>query len=122
MTNFDVRIIKFIPSVVIRRKLAGQNNGAQHSGRGSIVPHPLNIFLQLAAEDTHCTKTGVTLMCKAIVAAGLTANSGNTETIVKQMMLVAHMAVTCGTTFTDALSEMVEPKQVIALYTMRCFA
>ena len=122
MTNFDVRIIKFIPSNVIRRKLAGQNNGAQHSGRGSSVPQLLNIFLQLAAEDTQCKKTCVILMCEAIVEARLTANSGNTETIVKQMRLVAHMALTCGTTFTDALSEMVEPKQVIALYTMRCFS
>ena len=32
------------------------------------------------------------------------------------------MASTCGTTFTDALGKMVERKQVIALYTMRCFA
>ena len=54
MTNFDVRIIKFNPSNVIMRKLAGQNNGAQHSGRGSSVPQLLNIFLQLAAEDTQC--------------------------------------------------------------------
>ena len=53
--------------------------------------------------------------------AGLTAKSSNTETIVKQMRPVAHMAVTCGTTFTDALSNMVERKPVIALYTMRCF-
>ena len=50
--------------------------------------------------------------------AGLTAKSGNTETIVKQMRPAAHMALTCGTTFTDALGKMVERKQVIALYTM----
>ena len=50
--------------------------------------------------------------------AGLTAKSSNTETIVKQMRPAAHMALMCGTTFTDALSKMVERKQVIALYTM----
>ena len=54
--------------------------------------------------------------------AGLTAKPGNTETIVKQMRPAAHMALTCGTTFTDALGKMVERKQLIALYTMRCFA
>ena len=54
--------------------------------------------------------------------AGLTANSGNTETIVKQMRPAAHMALTRGATFTDALGKMVERKVVIALYTMRCFA
>ena len=37
------------------------------------------------------------------------------------MRLAAHMALICGTTFTDALGKMVERKQVIALYTMRCF-
>ena len=122
MTNFDVRIIKFDTSVEIRRKLAGQHNRAQHSGRESSVPQLLNNFLQLAAEDTQCKKTVVTLMCEAIVEAGLTAKSGNTETIVKQMRPAAHMALTCGATFTDALGKMVERKQVIALYTMRCFA
>ena len=34
---------------------------------------------------------------------------------------VAHMAVTCGITFTDALSKLVERKHVITLYTMTCF-
>ena len=72
----------------------------------------------MAAEDTPCKKTVVTLMCEA----GLTAKSGNTETIVTQMRPAAHMALVCGTTFTDALGKMVERKQVIALYTMRCFA
>ena len=33
----------------------------------------------------------------------------------------AHMTLTCGTTFTDALSKMVERKQGIALFTMRRF-
>ena len=32
------------------------------------------------------------------------------------------MALACGTTFRDVLSKMVECKQVIALYPMRCFA
>ena len=54
--------------------------------------------------------------------AGLTAKSGNTETIVKQMRPAPHMALTCGTTVTDTLGKMVEHKRVIALYTMRCFA
>ena len=53
---------------------------------------------------------------------GLTLKPGNTETIVKEMKPAAPMALTCGTTFTDALTKMVERKQVIALYTMRCFA
>ena len=122
MTNFEVRIIKFDTSVAIRRKLGGQHNTAQHSGREHSVPQLLNNFLQLAAEDTQRKKTFVTLMCVAIVEAGLTAKSGNTETIVKQMMSAAHIALTCGTTFTDALSKMVERKQVIALFPMRCFA
>ena len=61
-------------------------------------------------------------MCQAIVEAGFTANSGNTETIVKQMRPAAHMALTCGTTSTDARRKMVERKQVIALFTMPCFA
>ena len=121
-TNFDVRIIKFDTSIEIRRKMAGQHNRAQHSGRESSVPQLLNMFLQLAAEDIQCKKTAVTLMCEAIVEAGLTAKSGNTETIVKQMRPTAHMALTCCATFTDALGKMVERKQVIALYTMRCFA
>ena len=121
MTNFDARIIKFDTSAEIRRKLAGQHNRAQHSGRESSVPQLLNNFLPLVAEDTQCKKTIVTLMCQAIVEAGLTAKSGNMETIVKQMRPVAHMALTCGTIFTDALAKMVEPKLVIALYTMRCF-
>ena len=112
MTNFDVRIIKFDTSVEIRRKLVGQHNRAQHSGRESSVPQLLNNFLQLAAEDTQCKKTVVTLMCEAIVEAGLTAKSGNTETIVKQMRPAAHVALTCGATFTDALGKMVELKQV----------
>ena len=51
----------------------------------------------------------------------LTAKSGNTETFVKQMRPVAHMAPMCGTTFTDALGKMVERKHVIALCTMGCF-
>ena len=38
MTNFDMRVIKFDTSVEIRRKLAGQHNRAQHSGRESGVP------------------------------------------------------------------------------------
>ena len=122
MTNFDVRIIKFDTSVEIGRKLAGQHNRAQHSGRESSVPQLLNNFLQLAAEDTQCKKTVVTLMCEAIVEAGLTAKSGNTETIVKQMRPAAHMALTCGATFTDALGKMVERKHMIAIYTTRCFA
>ena len=122
MTNFDVRIIKLDTSVAIKRKLAGQHNRAQHSGRESSVPQLLNNFLQLAAQDTQCKKTMVTLMCEAIVEAGLTAKSGNTETIVKQMRPAAHMALTCGTTLTDTLGKMVERKQVIGLYTMRCFA
>ena len=54
--------------------------------------------------------------------AGLTAESGNAERIVNQMRLAAHMALACGTYFTDALGKIVEGKQVIALYTMRCFA
>ena len=54
--------------------------------------------------------------------AGLTAKFRNTEAIVKQMRQAAHMALTCGTTFTDTLGKMVERKHVIALYTMRCFA
>ena len=61
MTTFDVRIIKFDTSLEIRRKLDGQHNKAQHSGRESSVPQPLNNFLQLAAEDTQCKKTVVTL-------------------------------------------------------------
>ena len=61
-------------------------------------------------------------MCEAMVEAELTAKSGNTETIVKQMRPAAHMALTFGTTLTDALGKMVERKQVIALYAMRCFA
>ena len=76
----------------------------------------LNNFLPLAAEDTQCKKAIVTLMCDAIVEAGLTAKSGSTETIVKQMTL------TCGTTFMDALNKMVDRKQVIALFIMRRFA
>ena len=122
MTNFDVRIIKFDTSVEIRRQLAGQHNTAQHSGRESTVPEMWNNFLQVAAENTQCKKTIVTLMCEAIVEAGLTAKSGNTKTIVKWMRPTAHMALTCGTTFTDALSKMVGRKQVTALFTMRCFA
>ena len=116
MTNFDVCIIKFDTSVEIRRKLAGQHNRLQHSGRESSVPQLLNNFLQLAAEDTQCNKTLVTLMCEAIMGAGLAANSGNTETIVKQMRPAAHMAVTCGTTFTDELSKMVERKRNSKIY------
>ena len=38
------------------------------------------------------------------------------------MRPAADMALTCGTIFTDALGKMMECKQVIALYTMRCFA
>ena len=121
MTTFDVRIIKFDTSLEIRLKLARQHNRAQDSGRESGVPQPLNNFLQLVIEDTQCKKTAVTLMCEAIVEAGLTAKCGNTETIVKQMRRAAHMALTCGTILTDALSKMVERKQVIDLYTMRCF-
>ena len=122
MTNFDVRIIKFDTSVEIWRNLAGQHIRAQHNGRESSVPQLLKNFLQLAAEDTQCKQTVVTLMCEAIVEAGLTAKSSNTATIVKQMRPATHMALTCGTTFTDALSKMVECKHVIALYTMCCFA
>ena len=119
MTNFDVRIIKFDTSLEIRRKLAEQHNRAQHSGRESSVPQLLNNFLHLAAEDTQCKKTVVALMCEAIVEAGLIAQSGNTETIVKQMRPTTHMALTCGATFTDALGKLLERKQVIALYTMQ---
>ena len=118
MTNVDVRIIKFDTSLEIRRKVAGQHNRAQHRGRESSVRQLLNNFLQLAAEDTQCKKTFVTLMCEAIAEAGLTAKSGNTETIVKPMRPTAHMALTCGATSTYALGKMVECKQVIALYTM----
>ena len=114
MTNFDVRIIKFDTSLEIRRKLAEQHNGAQHSGRESSVPQLLNSFLHLAAEDTQCKKTVVALMCEAIVEAGLTAQSGNTETIVKQMRPFTHMALTCGAAFTDALGKLLERKQVIS--------
>ena len=65
MTNFDVRIIKFDTSLEITRKLAGQHDRAQHSGRESSVPQLLNNFLQLAAGDTQCKKTFVALMCEA---------------------------------------------------------
>ena len=81
-----------------------------------IVPQPLNYFPQLVAEDTQCKKTIVTMMCDPIVEAGLTAKWGNTKTIVKQMRPATHMALTCGTTFMDALSKMVERKQVYALF------
>ena len=99
MTNFDMRIIKFDTSLEILRKLAGQHNRAQHSGRESSVPQLLNNFLQLAAEDTQCMKTVVSLMSEAIVEAGLNAKSGNTGTMVKQIRPAAHMALTCGTSF-----------------------
>ena len=122
MTNFDVRIIKFDTFLEIKRQLAGQHNRSQHTGRESNVPQLLNNFLQLATEDTHCTKTVVTLMCEAILEAGLTAKFATTETIVKQMRPAAHMALACGTAFAGALGKMVERKQVIALYTMQCFA
>ena len=55
-------------------------------------------------------------------SGSLVLKSGNTETIVKQMRLAAHMTMTCGTPFTDALTKMVERKQVIAPFTMRCLA
>ena len=42
--------------------------------------------------------------------------------IVKQMRPVAHMGLTCGTTFTQALAKMVKRKQAFALFSMRCFA
>ena len=84
------------------------------------APQLLNNFLQMVAKHTRCKKTFVTLM-RRILEAGLTAKCGNTETIVKQMRLAALMALTCGTTFTDALGKMVEHKPVIALYTIRCF-
>ena len=117
-----MRILKFDPPLEIRRKLAGQHNRAQHGGCESNVPQLLNNFLQPAATDTQCKKTIVTLIREAIVEVGLTAKSGNTKTIVKQMRPAAQMALTCGATFTDALGKMVEHKQVIALCTMRCFA
>ena len=60
-------------------------------------------------------------MYEAIVQSGLTATSGNAEAIVKQIKRAMHMALTCGATYTDTLSKMVECKQVIAFYTMRCF-
>ena len=98
----------------------------QHSGRESTITatvlQPLNNFLQLAAEDTQCKKTVVTFTSEAIVEPGLTAKSGNMETVVKQMRPAAHMALTCDTIFTDTCGKMVEHKQVIALYAMRCFA
>ena len=122
MTTFDARVIKFDTSLEMRRNMAGLHNRAQHSGRESSVPQLLNNFLQLAAKDTQCKKTIVTLMCEAMVEARMTAKSGNTETIIKQMRQAAHMALTCGTTFMDVVGKMVERKQVIALYTMRCFA
>ena len=105
MTNFDVRIIKFDTSVEIRQKLAGQHNRAQHSGRESSVPQLLNNFLQLATEDIQCNKMVVTLMCEAILEAGRTVKSGNTETIVKKVRPATHMALTCGTTFTEHFTE-----------------
>ena len=104
MTNFDVRIIKFHASVQNRRKLAGQHNRAQHNGRESSIPQLLNNFRQLVGEDTQSKKTPVTLMCEVIVEAGLTAKSGNTETIVKQMRPATHVSVTRGTTFTDTVA------------------
>ena len=91
MTNFDVRIIKFDTSFESRRKVVGEHNRAQHGGRESNVPQLLNNFLQPAAEDTQCKKTIVTLMCEATLEAGMTAKSGNTETIVKQMRPAAHI-------------------------------
>ena len=115
MTNFHVRTIKCDTSLEIRRRLAGQHNRGQHIGRESSVPQQLNNFLQLAAEDTQCKKTLVTLKCEAIVEAGPTAKSGNTETIVKHMRPAAHIALT-------RLGKMVERKQVIAFYIMRGFA
>ena len=57
----------------------------------------VNNFLQPAAGDKQCKKTAVTLMCEAILEAGLTAKFSNTGTIVKQMRPAAHMALTCGT-------------------------
>ena len=55
------------------------------------------------------------------MVAGLTVKAGTTGIIVKQMRPAAHIALTCGTTFMHALGKMVERKQVIAIYTMRCF-
>ena len=122
MTNFDVRIITSDTSVDIRRKLGGQHNRAQDSGCENRSPQLLDNFLQLAAEDTQCKKTVVTSMCEAIVEAGLTAKSGNTETFVKQMRPAPHTALTFGSTFTDALNKMVERNEVAALFTIPCFA
>ena len=126
MTKFCFRIIRFDTSMESRRKLAGQHTRAQHSGRESSVPQLLNNFLQLAAEvaaeDTQCKKRVVTLICEAIVEMGLTPKSSNRETILKQMTPAAHLALTCRTTFTDALGKMVDRRQVIALHTIRCFA
>ena len=81
-----------------------------------------NSLRQLAAEDTQCKNAILILMCEAIAEAGLTAKLGSTETLVKQMRPAAHMALTCGTTFTDALSKRVERKKVFALFTMRWLA
>ena len=69
---------------------------------GRSVAQLFNNFVQLAAEDAQCKKTIFTLMCEAVMEAGLTAKSSNTQTIVKQMRPAPHMAVTCGTTLTDA--------------------
>ena len=50
--------------------------------------------------------------------AGLAAKSGSIETIVKQMKPAAYIALTCGTTFRDAIGKMVERRQVNALFRM----
>ena len=50
----------------------------------------------------------------------LPVKSGNADTIIKQMRLVAHISLAFGTSFTDALSKMVERKHVIALFAVRC--
>ena len=63
----------------------------------------------------------ITLKVEAIVEAGLTAKSGTTETILKQIRPAANMALTCGTTFTDQLGKMVEGKQLMVVHTKRCF-
>ena len=52
----------------------------------------------------------------------MAAESGKTETVVKQMRPDAHVVLMCGTTVTDALGKMVQHRQVIVLYTMRCFS
>lgn len=77
MCFYDVSVVKFATSVEDRRKLAGQHNRAQHSGRETTIAGVMKIFNLTIASDPKCIKSLKDILFDTVQSAGMGAKKGS---------------------------------------------